>query len=273
MHLIRPINLGLIVLIQILCFMVFCGDSSIASFSLGILFPTLFTAVAGYIINNYFDLKKDKANGKPILKLFNNKAWLGLYLGLNAVALLLCFWQQNGLLPWVLGIQSMLLVYAYALSNWLLIGNVVVSIMAVSVVAILYLSNAVFCNLGQLWVLLISIFLVTMTREIVKDIEDMEGDKQFGSQTMPVVFGVKAALIIANVFLLCNIFFIFSWGYYAFWTVSMPATVLIGFITFFGLFIWIYALVNRSENKWRNISLLLKLYMLLGLMLTPFLNA
>jgi len=90
---------------------------------------------------------------------------------------------------------------------------------------------------------------------------------------MPVVFGVKAALIIANVFLLCNIFFIFSWGYYAFWTVSMPATVLIGFITFFGLFIWIYALVNRSENKWRNISLLLKLYMLLGLMLTPFLNA
>jgi len=273
MHLIRPINLVLIALIQILCFTVFCGESSISSFILGVLFPTLLTAVSGYIVNNFFDLKKDEINGKPILSFFETKTWLVLYLGLNLMALVLCFWQQNGLLLWVLSIQVLLFLYAYAFSNWLLVGNMVVAILAVSCVAILYLAKTVFCDFGQLWVLLISVFLVTMTREIIKDIEDMEGDKHCDSQTMPLVFGIKPALIIANIFLLCNVFFIFSWGYYAFWTVNIWATTLIALISFCGIFILVYSFINKSKKKWRNISLLLKMYMLLGLMITPFLNA
>lgn len=273
MHLLRPINLALIALIQILCFMVFCGDSSILSFIIGVSLPTLFTAVSGYIVNNFFDLKKDEINGKPVLSFFKNRTWLFLYLGLNTMALLLCFWQQNGLLLWVLGIQVLLFLYAYAFSNWLLIGNVVVAILATSCVAILYLSKTIYCDLGQVWVLIISIFLVTMTREIIKDMEDMDGDKQNGGQTMPIVFGVKPSLFIANIFLLCNVFFIFSWGYYAFWSVNIWAIILTLFLSLVGIFILVYSFVYNAKNKWKNISLLLKMYMLFGLMITPFLNA
>ncbi|MEY3768729.1 MAG: hypothetical protein RLZZ11_1799, partial [Cyanobacteriota bacterium] len=36
-------------------------------------------------------------------------------------------------------------------------------------------------------------FAMTMAREIVKDLEDMKGDEQYGLKTFPLVFGVKAA--------------------------------------------------------------------------------
>jgi 4-hydroxybenzoate polyprenyltransferase len=44
-------------------------------------------------------------------------------------------------------------------------------------------------------------FIISLVREVVKDIEDMEGDEKYGCRTLPIVWGVPAAKIFAAVWL------------------------------------------------------------------------
>ena len=45
-------------------------------------------------------------------------------------------------------------------------------------------------------------FLMTMAREIVKDMEDVEGDKKEGATTLPIIYGMKTSSILAAVFMI-----------------------------------------------------------------------
>ena len=48
-------------------------------------------------------------------------------------------------------------------------------------------------------------FLTTLTREIIKDIEDFEGDMAYGRNTVPVVTGILTAKIISIILILITI--------------------------------------------------------------------
>jgi 4-hydroxybenzoate polyprenyltransferase len=52
-------------------------------------------------------------------------------------------------------------------------------------------------------------FMVTFLREMVKDMEDREGDKEVGKKTMAVVFGIATSKIIAQVLLWATVFSIY----------------------------------------------------------------
>jgi len=109
-------------------------------------------------------------------------------------------------------------------------------------------------------------FLVSLFREVVKDIEDFAGDDRFGCRTFAVVYGIDKArflaLIVAIIGLIAS-----AWFQYYFYTASF--TLL--FVYFFlvnALFIWsIYLLlkVNQKED-YSRLSVVIKTLMLLGIL-------
>jgi 4-hydroxybenzoate polyprenyltransferase len=58
-------------------------------------------------------------------------------------------------------------------------------------------------RLKAVWLYALAAFLLTVVREIVKDLEDMRGDAQHGCRTLPLVWGVARSKWVAGFFVLC----------------------------------------------------------------------
>ena len=153
---------------------------------------TILIAAAGYIINDYYDVKIDLINkpervviGKSITRryaIFFHTAlsFLGVALGL--------------LINWKVGAINfvcafLLWLYSNNLKRQPLIGNVVVSFLTgLSVFILVFLYE-------QLFPLVVAYslfaFFMTLIREVVKDMEDVKGDNSFGCKTLPIVWGIR----------------------------------------------------------------------------------
>ncbi len=192
---------------------------------------TVFIATgAGNSINDYFDHKIDAINRpkRPIPSGRISVKNAGLYsLLLFFLAILLGF--IIGILPGIIVFSSSLLMiyYAYDLKKKCLIGNISIS----------FLTGLSFVFAGVvLGEILISVylaifaFLMTMAREIVKDMEDMEGDRKEGASTLPLVKGVKFSANLAA-------FFMFSASF------ASPILYFLGIFNIFYLLVLIVAIV------------------------------
>lgn len=220
---IRPLNLGIIVLTQLLlrfCIVeVYLGLSGVSpalgylDFSMLVL-ATVLVASGGYIVNDIFDLGTDTTN-KPQRTLIGKQisihnAWvyyfavtfagvvIGLYLAYRIDYLLLGF-----IFPAVAG---MLYLYSSKYQQTVLMGNIMVALMSGLVVLVPWLfeffalkTDAIrFVDaLKQIPVIQVIVagyglfaFLVSLLREIVKDVEDSEGDRENGYRTLVIQRGV-----------------------------------------------------------------------------------
>jgi geranylgeranylglycerol-phosphate geranylgeranyltransferase len=157
---------------------------------------------AGNAINDYFDHKIDAIN-RPERPIPSGRISLknaGIYsILLFAVAIIIGF--IIGIIPGLIVVFSSLLMiyYAYRLKAKCLIGNLTISFLT----GMSFVLGGVVVN-----ELIISIylgffaFLMTMAREIVKDMEDMDGDKMEGASTLPIVYGKKISSRIAAFFMI-----------------------------------------------------------------------
>jgi 4-hydroxybenzoate polyprenyltransferase len=171
---------------------------------------TVFAATGGYIINDIIDESIDAVN-KPekqfIGVYFDRKNAYKLY-GLFIIigllcAISLCFYSGHN--DWIFYYTSAsMLLFAY--SKWLkkrvLIGNIVVAIFTACVAWGLILplittpiaATAAYKIRVEILVLYcLFAFLSNLWREIIKDIEDIEGDALHACQTMPIKWGIKFA--------------------------------------------------------------------------------
>lgn len=154
---------------------------------------TLFTAAAGNIINDYFDLAADRVN-KP------EKVWIDrdlpkqkvpyLYTALNAVALIsaLCIhWRAAAFVALIIAVLGL---YGWQYKRWPLLGNLLI---AGCSAAVLWLFTVVFPGqlLPGLYTYALFAFLTTHAREVIKDMEDMEGDRVIKARTLPILFGTR----------------------------------------------------------------------------------
>lgn len=191
------------------------------SFSFEIDHLLLFTSViittaSGYLINNYYDLNSDKINNKNIEDL--SKTFYGICYLLHLFTSLLVLFISDLSPGWLnLVIISHILVYLYSLKfqHWPVIGNLLVALLSSTVLLIPYWLTGTFWelenfniseNINQIFV--IFCFLLTMKRELVKDMEDIQGDLKTGSYTLPIVAGEKFSKVILSVLALISIGFL-----------------------------------------------------------------
>jgi 4-hydroxybenzoate polyprenyltransferase len=178
-------------------------------------------AAAGYIINDYFDLNIDQVNkpDKLIVEKVINRRWVILWhLLLSLIGILLFLYidlKTNTRFLTIANAGCVLLLFLYSISlkKKLLVGNILISILTAWV--ILVIAWAETSNLLQTMAIgsytekITRItflyagfaFVISLIREVVKDMEDIEGDRRYGCKTMPIVWGIIASKIFVAVWL------------------------------------------------------------------------
>ncbi len=187
------------------------NESTYALFSLSF----LLMAAGGYIINDYYDVEIDIIN-KPtkliIGQLILPSNALRTYWIISIFGLIIGFYSCiKAEVPWLAFIFLFyfigLLIYSYKLKSTFLFGNILVSICLglVPLSGIYIQSQYIIKHSAPIdpieinslrylaWGVALFAFLSTLIREIVKDIEDIEGDAHAGCRTVPITIGIRAS--------------------------------------------------------------------------------
>jgi len=266
--LLRPVNLGIIALTQF----VFILHGSGYTWA-NIRFPeiiwmvlsVIFSAAAGYVINDIFDIEEDQIN-EPALRIVARHISLTksriFYFLLLTLSLFFGFLSSYSMGFLCLAIGIMLFYYSSDLKGTNLWGNLLVSFVTGAVVftaarAVITLHNGYFAEYALLS------FLISMPREITKDIEDIVGDKAQEYETFPIVMGVKKAVLLSQFFLglvFLSILYLMVFhgnvGYNIFCTLAILLPI----------FILFWRMQKALEKKhFSQISLYLKLLMISGI--------
>ncbi|HEY4061410.1 MAG TPA: geranylgeranylglycerol-phosphate geranylgeranyltransferase [Puia sp.] len=183
---------------------------------------SILIAAAGYIINDYFDLNIDRVN-KPdklvvdkIIKRRWTILWHWILSGLGVLLGFYVSWRLQNLPVGLANLGCVILLWFYSTTfkKKLLIGNVVISLLTAWVILVLYVSefslsafrdpgyHTLLSRLFKFAILYGGFaFIISLIREVVKDIEDIEGDERYGCRTMPIVWGVNVAKVFAGTWL------------------------------------------------------------------------
>ena len=188
---------------------------------------TVMIAAAGNIINDYFDLRIDRVN-KPekiiVGRHIKRRVAMGAHLVINSMGIIM-----GGIIAYKVGMIQLVVVHIFAAASlWyyattfkrqLLIGNIIIALLAAVIPIIIGLYELPMLNghygpqllaadAGQTnfnpvayWVLAFGAFafLVTLAREITKDIADMQGDDKYGCRSFPIVYGTRASITVVSV--------------------------------------------------------------------------
>ncbi len=245
-------------------------------------------AAAGYVINDYFDLSIDRVN-KPsrlIIERIIKRRWaIVMHIVLSAIGLVLSLYVgykiSNISIP-VFNLVSIVALWLYSttLKKKLLIGNIVISLLTAWVIMVLAVAIYRFSYIDSVThefvatqLLKLSIlysgfaFIISLIREVVKDIEDIRGDKKYGCKTMPIVWGVPAAKVFTGVWLVVLISALIVLQFYMLqlgWLISSVYTVVLLIIPL----IWILKKLYDANNHahYHTISSAIKIVMLLGVL-------
>ena len=297
--LIRIENLLIIAITQIcMKYLVFAPLNEYSKFT-----PTLFTisllstiliAAAGYIINDYFDVKTDKINRPEtvVIDVMIKRRWaMILHIVFNAVGLLLGLYlalKCHSLKLLSFQLLSILLLWFYSthFKKQLLVGNIVVSLLtaAIPIMPMVYdyyligeIDSITSFLIGDFINTLVIIilgysafaFLTSFAREVIKDMEDYKGDIQTGGKTMPIVWGIITSKVVTfflivitiGLLLLASFKFYkeqqFIGVYYILGLVILPLIILI-----------IQTMRAKTSKDFKVASLLLKFVMLFGIAFT-----
>lgn len=250
-----------------------------------LMLSTLCIAAGGYIINDIYDTEADAIN-KPdkqiIGKAISEEKGYNFYMAFTVVGVVLGFYLSN-----LVGesrffgifviIAALLYIYATFLQRMLLVGNIVISMLvglSLIIVGIFELLPAItlensFLQTSMFEVLFdyaVFAFIITLIREIVKDIQDVDGDYKAQLKTLPIVIGknraAKTAFGLTILAILLLVYYLVSFLY-------MQQIVVIYFlITVIAPLIYIAIKLFTAEHKkeFQTISNLLKLVMLSGML-------
>jgi 4-hydroxybenzoate polyprenyltransferase len=263
-----------------------------------LVFSTVIIAAAGNIINDYFDVRADRIN-KPekliitkhikrrwailIHWIFNGIAFgIALYLSIKYQSLWFVFIH-------LLSINA-LWFYSMFFKRKILIGNIMVAALTalVPILTVIYFkvgntyhlefsefksdSWIAIINYDFFYVLAFFAFVQNLAREIIKDMQDVEGDKLIYATSLPMILGEKKSLWIVNLLLsILPIFYLFFSLVYAkgtfegvqYYIATIPflLTVIINLLV-------IYISLKDSVKRLKLYNALIKISMLIGILST-----
>jgi geranylgeranylglycerol-phosphate geranylgeranyltransferase len=148
----------------------------------------------GNITNDYFDIEIDRINKPnrilPLGKLLPRQAlWIGIFLSVIAISL-------GFFLRWDMGLIALLMVvvaflYSWKLKKTFLLGNIIISLMT----ALTFIFGSLFIGkIGHAWIPALIVLFFMLAREILKTVEDINGDEKVGARTIAILWGKSRAL-------------------------------------------------------------------------------
>jgi 4-hydroxybenzoate polyprenyltransferase len=219
-----------------------------------LVFASICIAAAGYIINDYFDVNIDLVNkpGKLIVDRYIKRRWtIVWHIILSFIGLVISCYigykLRNFYIP-LFNFAAIIALFFYSTTfkKKLLIGNIIISLLTAWVILVLTFSEYSFRIIFPdiYWKRLVKVsfiyagfaFIISLIREVIKDMEDMQGDAKYGCTTMPIVWGLQVSKVFAAVWLVVIIagiafvqFYVIQLGWwlsaiYSLLTIIIPLT-------------------------------------------------
>ncbi|CAN5206714.1 geranylgeranylglycerol-phosphate geranylgeranyltransferase [soil metagenome] len=252
-------------------------------------------AAAGYIINDYFDRNIDEINkpSKVIIDKIIKRRWaILLHLLLSGAGLMISLYVSLKTTPIIVigNFACIILLWFYSTTfkKKLLVGNVIISALTAWVILVIYFSidkgysfytlngsvNIPIHKLFRFTILYSSFaFIISLIREVVKDIEDYEGDVKYNCTTMPVVWGFPVSKMFAAVWVIVLIgalviiqFYVMQLG----WWLSIIYALIFLIVPLLFALIKLYR--ANSSADFHSISNLIKMIMFAGILSMVFIK-
>ena len=261
---------------------------------------TVFITASGYIINDIYDVATDTINKdqkRIIGKIIKSRNAIFWYIFFNLIGLLLgCY------IAYIVKKPAFGLIFFYCIfSLWtyskhmkssFLLGNLQVSFLtALSILNVALfdiIPNGINKINGELMVLKIILcytafaFITTFIREMIKDLEDMEGDKNINAKTLAITYGIEKTKWISLVFTMLTFFGIAYFQYFQYsiissefeyeisiWGINKIAIIYAILIQFLFLFLGFRIYTSKLKNDFYFISQLCKVIMIAGILSIP----
>ena len=252
---------------------------------------SLLIAAAGNIINDYFDLNIDEIN-KPAKKIIDKlikRRWaIVQHILLSLTGILIGFYIDFKTPVFWLGFTNLacvLLLFGYSISlkKKLLAGNILISALTAWIILVCFFCyyrsfSCTGCEFFE-WqgvirrFIRISIlyagfaFVISLIREVVKDMEDMDGDAKYGCKTIPIAWGIPASKVFVAVWLVVLIgmigvvqFYVLQFGWR--WSAAYSIVLLVAPL------VWILLQLRKANvaADYHRLSAAIKFVMFAGIL-------
>lgn len=229
---------------------------------------TIIIAAAGYVINDYYDIKIDYVN-KPdeviVGRLIKRRVVLVSHTALNVAGVALGL-----LLSWkiaAINFLSAFLLWFYSnqLKRMPFVGNFMIALLtglAIMIVGIYFGRNEILILNYAIFA-----FSITLIREVIKDMEDVAGDERYGSKTLPIIWGMRKTKLFLYLLMAVFLALLFYLAH------GLDNPVLNNFFLLLLLPIgyFVYLLYKAdTKKKYNQLSNYCKLFMLAGILSMTF---
>ena len=246
---------------------------------------TVCIAAGGYVINNIMDQDTDeiaKPQNRVVGVSISEAVAYNWYIGLTIVGVGIGFYLSNVIYKPTFAsmfilVATLLYMYATSFKQIPVLGNVVVALMLSTSIIIIGLFDILpaidmdnrFRMKEAFDILMhyaIFAFIINLIREIVKDMEDMDGDYQSGINTLPIAIGVQKTKIIVGVLTVISIgilaYYVNSNLFELDYVVYYAMILIVGPLIYFGV-----KLLNAAMKKeFHHLSLVLKIILFFGIL-------
>lgn len=243
----------------------------------------LLITASGNILNDYLDKKIDLINkpNKIFVQHFSNNKLKLIYIIFNFLGLFSGFYFYlitNNLQIFIIQFICIFLLFIYSiyLKKIFLLGNLCIAILSATIFVYLYIFNfsleqnhtlifKIYTKKSITFFYLFFSFYFSFLRELIKDMEDINGDKLYGCKTIPIILGIPKTIIIFKILGIIGILILNI-------IILINPLLLFNFKVLFFLFLCNYfvvkcfKIINYNQIIFSKISSYIKIIFLIGIL-------
>ncbi|MBP6585650.1 MAG: geranylgeranylglycerol-phosphate geranylgeranyltransferase [Flavobacterium sp.] len=183
-----------------------------------IVFASAITIASGYIINSFYDSKKDlinKPNKTMLDRLVSQKTKLQVYFGLNFLVFLMAMLVSWRAALFFSSYIFLIWFYSHKIKKYPIVGNIMAALLAVlpffGILLYYFKIDGLLENVrNEKYYVIFAhasfLFLLILIREMIKDLENIKGDMAQNYRTLPVILGESFSKKVITFLIICSIF-------------------------------------------------------------------
>lgn len=257
-----------------------------------LVFSTVMLAASGYVINDYFDVRIDRVN-RPDRVVVGNTISRRLVLLLHVLftlagvfaGLFIAFvFRKESYALMYIALPVLLWYYSTLFKKQMLVGNIIIALMTALVPYVVVsvefaalinrfgydITNGDACSAAWFWTTGFAFFafITNLVREIIKDMEDVKGDRLGGCRTLPIEMGIVNSKIVVNVLLGFMLMVIWSVYFYIPQIKQIPMVLpyLVGLLSIPVVVLMVKVHLARRTSSFHQAGTLSKFVMLFGIL-------